>query len=500
METQFHKTVYPHLSQVIYQVQDQEQTMELRLPEGLPDIGRILGVWGQPLVRSKEWQSDSMRVNCGVMAWVMYAPEDGSSPRCAQAWIPFQQSFSHNEGNRDATVQVQCLLRSIDGRTLSARKLMLRAVINILAQAWVDAETDIYAPCELPADICLLQNTYPIRVLKEAGEKPFVMDEELTMPSASPELQNIIRYDMRCELIDKKVLTDKVVFRGVGVLHILYLGADGGLHNCNLDIPISQYGNLNGEYAEDAAAEIEIALTGLELDYDTEGRLRLKSGLTGQYRIYTNDKIALAQDVYSPKRTVTPQLQELKIPAVLDKRCVSVPVQQNISNEVGRIVDTAFYPDQPRCEREQDKVRTVLSGVFHILRMDTEGQLQPMQLRWQTEQMLEAAPESVVQMSVNVSGTPVLSETADGLYMSCDLLLDQETLANRGIPMLTGMEMGAEQEPDPQRPSLILRRAGENSLWELAKENGSTVDAICRANDITDDADLGQQMLLIPVC
>ena len=364
----------------------------------------------------------------------------------------------------------------------------------------MDAETDIYAPCEQPADICLLQNTYPIRVLKEAGEKPFVMDEELTLPSASPELQNIIRYDMRCELIDKKVLTDKVVFRGVGVLHILYLGADGGLHNCNLDIPISQYGNLNGEYAEDATAEIEIALTGLELDCDTEGRLRLKAGLTGQYRIYTNDRIALAQDVYSPKRTVTPQLQELKIPAVLDKRCVSVPVQQNISNEVGRIVDTAFYPDQPRCEREQDKVRTVLSGVYHILRMDTEGQLQPMQLRWQTEQLLEAAPESVVQMSVNVSGTPVLSETAEGLYMSCDLLLDQETMANQGIPMLTGMEMGAEQEPDPQRPSLILRRAGENSLWELAKENGSTVDAICRANDITDDADLGQQMLLIPVC
>ena len=84
--------------------------------------------------------------------------------------------------------------------------------------------------------------------------------------------------------------------------------------------------------------------------------------------------------------------------------------------------------------------------------------------------------------------------------MSCDLLLDQETLANRGIPMLTGMEMGSEQEPDPKRPSLILRRAGENSLWELAKETGSTVDAICRANDITDDADLGQQMLLIPVC
>lgn len=499
METQFQKSNFSYLDPTLNQVMEQEQTLELRLQDGMPDIGRVLGVWGQPLVRSKEWQADSMRVNCGVLVWVLYAPEEEDSPKCAQAWIPFQQSFSHSSDSREGVMQVQCCLRSVDARTLSARKLMLRAVLNTLAQAWVDARAEVYTPCELPGDVCILANTYPVRLLKEAGEKPFVMDEELTLPVGAPAIQDLIRYDLRCELIDKKVLTDKVVFRGVGVLHILYAAQDGTLHNCDLEIPISQYANLSGEYPEDATADICFAITGLELDTDPEGRLRLKAGLTGQYTIYADEKLLLAQDAYSPIREVVPQMQQLQLPAILDKDSISLPAQQSINTDIGRVVDIAFYPDHPRCSREQDRVRAELTGVYHILSMDPEGQLQPTQLRWQMEQQLSAAPQSDVRLRAGAAGTPLLNETADSFYVSCDMILSQETLATQGIPMLSGLEMGPEQEPDPQRPSLILRRAGEQSLWEIAKESGSTVEAICRANDIADDADLHQQMLLIPV-
>ncbi len=40
------------------------------------------------------------------------------------------------------------------------------------------------------------------------------------------------------------------------------------------------------------------------------------------------------------------------------------------------------------------------------------------------------------------------------------------------------------EEPDPARPSLILRRTGEGGLWELAKACGSTVEAIRSANGL----------------
>ena len=59
-------------------------------------------------------------------------------------------------------------------------------------------------------------------------------------------------------------------------------------------------------------------------------------------------------------------------------------------------------------------------------------------------------------------------------------------------------ELGEEREPDGNRPSLILRRAGNQRLWDIAKESGSTMDAIRKANHLQEEPAPGQ-MLLIPV-
>ena len=72
------------------------------------------------------------------------------------------------------------------------------------------------------------------------------------------------------------------------------------------------------------------------------------------------------------------------------------------------------------------------------------------------------------------------------------------TTRESDIPMLTGLEIGEATEPDPNRPGVILRRAGDQSLWELAKKFGSTVDAIQAANGLQQEPE-SDQMLLIPV-
>ena len=64
--------------------------------------------------------------------------------------------------------------------------------------------------------------------------------------------------------------------------------------------------------------------------------------------------------------------------------------------------------------------------------------------------------------------------------------------------MVTALELGQPTPMDPNRPSLILRRAQSDSLWELAKDCGSTVSAIREANGLDEEAVAGQ-MLLIPV-
>ena len=64
--------------------------------------------------------------------------------------------------------------------------------------------------------------------------------------------------------------------------------------------------------------------------------------------------------------------------------------------------------------------------------------------------------------------------------------------------MVTAVTLGEKKPMDPHRPSLILRRAGEDDLWNLAKKCGSTVEAIREANGLQEEA-APDRLLLIPV-
>lgn len=57
MEMQWKVTPCRYLHTALREVQNQEQTLELRLTEGMPDIGRVLCAWGQPQMREKQWRT-----------------------------------------------------------------------------------------------------------------------------------------------------------------------------------------------------------------------------------------------------------------------------------------------------------------------------------------------------------------------------------------------------------------------------------------------------------
>ena len=66
------------------------------------------------------------------------------------------------------------------------------------------------------------------------------------------------------------------------------------------------------------------------------------------------------------------------------------------------------------------------------------------------------------------------------------------------LSMVTGLELGDLEEPDPNRPSIVLCRAGERSLWEIAKEAGAVLQDILDANELSGEPER-EQMLLIPI-
>ena len=497
MQLAFQKQAFRYLGTGLQEIRNTEVTQEQRLPDGMPDIGRVLGTWGQVILRSKEWQGSQARATGGVMTWTLYAPEDGTEPRSVESWLPFDLKWETAPVDREGPVLVLPLLRFADSRSISSRKIIVRAGVGALAHGFYPEQAEIGIPGELPDDVEILKNTYPLWLHVEAGEKTFLLDEELQVEADQPP-EKMLSCTIYPQIQEKRVLSDKLALKGNVKIHLVCREPEGKVLSRILELPFSQLVQLDESHGTDAQAHIHMAVTSLEADMPEPGRLRIKSGLTAQYRISDQKILELVQDAYSPRRQVETEMAELELPVILEERQDAVSVEQPVPGQFGVLGDGIYLPDFPRQRRNGSSLALELSGLFQSLMYGEDGVLQPVNARWEGNLSIPADENTRLIPSVHSDGSVDAAQTGEGMLLKSQMNLDLQSSVQQKIPMVMSLEVGQQEVQDDARPSLILTMGSGESLWEIAKRCGSTVSAICAANGLEGEP-LQERMLLIPV-
>lgn len=497
MEVTFQKSPLKYLRRAVREVQNQEQTQEVRLSDGMPDIGRVLCGWGQVILREKQWENSSMEISGGVQSWVLYAPEDGTDARCVESWLPFRVRWDLGQETREGKIRVKPVLRFLDARSLSARKLMVRAGLAVMGEAFVEETVDAALPDQIPEDVQLLKSTYPVMLDKAAGEKPFLLDEDLTLPPSAPVPEKLIYFCVQPELTEVRVSGNRLIFRGNGNLHMLYRAEEGQLHSWDFPLPFSQLAELDQVWEEGAEGDVSLAVTSLELQLE-EGHLRLKCGLLGQYLLHDRELLELVEDAYSPVRDVQPEQGTLELWTQLDARQETLTAEQTLTQDADILADIRFLPDFPRHRSREKGASLEMTGQFQVLFYTPDGRLEGTTARWEGDLPFPAGGDTEVLAEPVFRGYPQGVPGNGTVTLRSDTGLQLHTLARETIPMVTGMTAAPEIRRDPDRPSLILRRTDGERLWDIAKQTGSTVDAIRSANDIEGEPGKNR-FLLIPI-
>ena len=496
MELQFKEQSFSCLDGTVKEEQNLELTQELKLTDGMPDLGRVLSAWGQTLLRSKEWRGNRIAFSGGMMVWVLYAPEDGSQVRCLESWIPFQMQWELPENTQEGTIRISCMPRFVDARSVSARKIVVRCGVTALAEAFCPMEGKWYAPETVPETVQLLQRKYPVRLPREAGEKIFSMDEELSLPPSAPQPEKLLYYRVHPAVTDQKVLGDKVLFRGNLNLHILYVSEEGQLHSWDFELPFSQFSELNESFTPDVQANVLVSPTNLEMEILDDGQLRMKAGLLGQYLVEDMQLLELVEDAYSPEQMLEVRQEQLLLPAVLESRTENMYGEQKLPEDAAIVVDAQFLPHFPRQQVSDRGIMLFPSGTFQVLYYAQDGSLQSANLRWEGRGEIPA--DENVRMTAIPIPQQVEAPMSGSMAVKAEIPMLLTTKIKQGLPMIAGLNLGEVLAKNGDRPSLILRRATDGGLWELAKASGSTMDAIRRINQLQEDPMPGQ-MLLIPV-
>lgn len=498
MDLEFEKRVCRYLEQTVRDVRWEEQTQEIRLGDGMPDVGRVIGAWGQVLLRGKEWRGDCAILSGGVMVWVLYMPEDGTDPRCLDAWIPFRMKWDLPEGVREGEIRASCLLRSVDARSISHRKVMARAVVSVQMTVLCPGEAEVFVPGAVPEGTEMLKRSYPLRLRREAGEKSFQMDEELPLKESDPVPDKIFCCRLQPRITEKKILEDKMVFRGSGELHMLGRTVDGQIHVWDFELPFSQIAQLQAEYGQDAGTELLMEVTGLETELQSDGNIRVKCGMVGQYLVDDRETVELVEDAYSIGRELDFSTQELELPVILERKSENLFGEQKLPVEASRVVDSVFFPEQPKIRQTDTGADMEIPGMFQVLYYGEGGDLLASSVRTELDRSLEADENVRVDGEVMMAEGVGVSMRDGSLELSVEVPVRLTSSVRQGLTQVTGMTLGEERVSDPSRPSLILCRAGNEGLWQIAKACGSSLEKIRKINGLQEEAEQGR-MLLIPV-
>lgn len=496
MEIPFEKTRSRFWQQKLYTPVTLEACQEYKLPESMPDIGRVIAAWGQAVLRGKEWRGDHIGISGGVMVWVLYAPEDGSAPRRLESWIPFTARVDHSHDGEDGVIRAECVLCGADARNVSARKLMLRSSVGLMVQTLVPREAELCSPGEIPEDVQILERVYPMVLTREAGERSFLSDEQVPMPQGMPQPQKVIYCRLMPRITERRVMGSRAVFRGTGELHLLYQDDEEKLHSTDVSVPFAQYVDLEGDYTDDAEISCLSCITSLEAEPEETGGLRVKCGLVCQYIINAPTVVRCAEDAYSCQRELELQQQDVLLPAWLEEQIRQVELGERLAGDEVP-VDAIFFPDLPLVTKQPGGVEVRCGGSFQTLTEAPDGTLQSKSLKAAKAETLMTACDTIP--CTWLRGGTALRREGSGWTLEQELELKLDSLCTKPVAMLAGIRAGQLREPDPDRPSVIVRaRKPEESLWDIAKYCGSTVSAIQRLNRLESEPE-ENRLLLIPV-
>ena len=162
------------------------------------------------------------------------------------------------------------------------------------------------------------------------------------------------------------------------------------------------------------------------------------------------------------------------------------------------VVDTVFLPEFPRLRQTESGWEQMNGGQFQSLYYGTDGTLHSAGSRWEETKQIPAGEN--VRIFGSISPAEGIRGTLGSGHIQASGEVNQELTATtrQTLPAVTGITLGQEILKDPMRPSLILCRPGRRRLWDLAREAGTTVEAIRSANNLTEDPE-PERMLLIPV-
>ncbi len=475
MDIRFKGVSLQHYERTLNTAVSQEDTVEMIVPDALPDVSDIIMTDGCSLIRGKDIHRSGVSVSGLSELVVLYKAEDGSIGRLPVD-IPFETEISFNVSDDNAKAVASVHLISGEGRILNSRKLLLRAEVCITVSVWTPetlrwAEEASAEGCcvELKTERCVLRPVIAVE------EKTFTAEDTLPLPAGKPQADSLLQAFAALQQEEAEQVGRKLVVRGTALVNALYRTVSDEVASADFRLPWSAFLELpEGEQTLDW--ELITTLTGCSGEITEEGGFGITVGGVAQAVLRSEREISWIADAYGTDCDFAPVFTsaEVETEAACEVRSETVTIRLDSMKKPRSIVYLSADCGRPRQDRENLRLTLNVKALCEM----EDGNLEQLSGRGEA---VCAGGGSVPEVSC---GEVFAAVSGGGAEVRLPVEFRSTRSRCRQLSFLTEAEV-SERTQQVQGPNVVLLRTAEgDSVWSLGKKKGISCASIRSYNQL----------------
>ncbi len=478
---------------------------DMIVPDSKPDILNTVCTSGMVCVYKKEVLDEKVRIDGNINTYIMYLADDTQDKvRGINTSLDFSEIIAVPSAQEGMETLIQTKLKGIECKVLNGRKIGIKATLQVDIQIYTKEEIEIVNDIQNAQEIQMLKQDLRINSFVGMGENKIYTKDNISIDNID-NLAEILKTDIAICDKDVKVSYNKILAKAEAHIKLMYLTEDNRINTMDAKIPIVGFidiPNVTEENICDLEYEIRNIIIKPNAPEEHSVYIEMEMGVTAV--AYEEKQINLIQDLYSPcenlefnKKKITTitnkqtqkeikQIREkIEIEGIQDKNIIDVDVnpiiekQDNLSN---RIVYTATLD-----------INFMLSN--QDLQMEVRNAKIPFEYSIEN---VENAENVNSRLDIEVSNQDFIIQEGGIITSNIDLIMNHNRSQNTNINVMNEIQTNGPKQEEDYSLILYLVKKGD-TLWEIAKRYGSTIDDIVKTNAIEDESKLSiGQKLFIP--
>ena len=490
---------------------------DFNVPDSKPDVMRLIQDKGEMKIEETVVTPGHILLK-GVLRFQLLYRSDMEERKVSSlsGEIPFQESLAIDGVNEYDAVRARWQMEDLSVGIINSRKLSVKALVQLSASVNEIYDEEVATEVEGGDGIEVLESRRTILQLFHAKKDTYRFKEEILLPSNKPNISEILWKSVQLRGMETRLLENRIQIKGEALVFVLYLGEEEEERLQWLESALPFSGSLECTgCSEDMILDISYDIAAVELepkpDYDGEERmLHLELVLDLNISVFQEEQIQILEDLYGVNCRLLPEYESAVFEQLLIKNFSKCRVSDRIAigeNQEGILQlcasEGTVSVDQVEILAEGLQVEGTLGVQILYVTSEDKNPLASLKDTIPFHYLIEVpgiTETSRFQLEACLEQLTTIMLDSSQVEIKAVINLNSIVFEKNPVPRLAGVkEEPLDMEALQERPGIIgyIGRAGDR-LWDIAKENYTTIADIRETNHLTEDTlKDGEKILII---